>query len=61
MSINFPTRSWEGADVLQIPQSALFKHGDGLAVFVLQDNHAVRRNVEVGQRNGLHAQTTSGL
>ena len=52
---------WEGADVLQIQQSALFKHGDGWAVFVMQDNRAVRRSVAVGQRNGLHAQITSGL
>ncbi len=52
---------WESADVLQIPQSALFKHGDGWAVFATDNNRAVRRSVEVGQRNGLHAQIVAGL
>lgn len=52
---------WESADVLQIPQSALFKHGDRWAVFALQTDRAVLRDVEAGQRNGLHAQILAGL
>jgi HlyD family secretion protein len=52
---------WEGDDVLQIPQSALFRHGEGWAVFVVDGNRAARRGVDIGQRNGLHAQIVSGL
>jgi HlyD family secretion protein len=52
---------WEGADVLQIPQSALFKHGEGWAVFALNDGRAVLHGVDVGQRNGLYAQILAGL
>lgn len=52
---------WEATDVLQIPASSLFRYGDGWAVFVMQDDMAVRKPVTVGQRNGLSAQVLSGL
>jgi HlyD family secretion protein len=52
---------WESAAVLQIPQSALFRQGDGWAVFAVEDGRAARRNVDVGQRNGLHAEIRGGL
>lgn len=52
---------WEGADVLQIPQSALFKHSDGWAVFVAKNNRAAHRRVEIGQRNGVYTQILSEL
>ena len=52
---------WEGDDVLQVPASALFRYGDGWAVFALSNGKAKRRAVEVGHRNGLVAQVVSGL
>ncbi|NDP37432.1 MAG: HlyD family efflux transporter periplasmic adaptor subunit [Rhodoferax sp.] len=52
---------WEGQDILQIPASALFRDGDGWAVFVLEHGKAVKRGVEVGQRTGLSAQVVSGI
>jgi len=52
---------WEGADVLQVPQSALFRHEGGWAVFVVRGGRAERRLVTVGHRSGLQAQITSGL
>ncbi|HMB90052.1 MAG TPA: efflux RND transporter periplasmic adaptor subunit [Rhodothermales bacterium] len=52
---------WEGEDALQIPTSALFRHGNGWAVFVMEDGEARRRPVEVGHRNGLTAQIADGL
>jgi HlyD family secretion protein len=52
---------WEGDDVLQVPASALFRYGDGWAVFALGNGRAKRRTVEVGHRNGLVAQIVSGL
>lgn len=52
---------WHEDNVLQVPASSLFRLGDGWAVFVLSDNHAQRREVEIGQRNGLAAQVLKGL
>jgi HlyD family secretion protein len=52
---------WEGENVLQIPSSALFRYGDGWAVFVIEEGKAVRRVVEVGHRSGLTAEMVSGL
>lgn len=52
---------WEEGDVLQIPASALFRDGEGWAVFAVEQGRAVRRRVEIGQRSGLAAQLVSGL
>jgi len=52
---------WEKADVLQVPQSALFRHEDGWAAFVATDGRATLRAVEVGRRSGLRAQVVDGL
>jgi HlyD family secretion protein len=52
---------WENPAVLQVPASALFRVGDGWAVFVVQDGKAVRRAVDVGHRNGIAAEITSGI
>lgn len=52
---------WEEDDVLQVPQSALFRHDGGWAVFVVEGGRARLRPVELGQRSGLRAQITGGL
>src|SRR3569832_906836 len=52
---------WQADSVLQAPSSALFRHGEGGAAFVVQDGKARRRDVNVGERNGLMAQIVSGL
>ena len=52
---------WENEDVLQIPASALFRVDDKWALFVMENNKAKKRRVEVGQRNGLSAQILDGL
>ena len=52
---------WEESSVLQVPDSALFRDGDGWALFRVQDDRAVKVRVDVGQRNGLRAQVLSGL
>lgn len=52
---------WEAKDVLQIPASALFRKGDGWAVFVAKDNRAELRQVQFGRRNGLTAEVINGL
>ena len=52
---------WESEDALQTPSSALFRHEDGWAVFVVEEGIARRRVVEIGQRNGLAAEVLSGV
>jgi len=52
---------WEDADVLQVPQSALFRHDGGWAVFAVRAGRARRQPVEVGHRSGLRVQITDGL
>lgn len=52
---------WEGDDVLQIPTSALFRHDDRWAVFVIRDGRARIRHVGTGRRSGLRTQITEGL
>jgi HlyD family secretion protein len=52
---------WEADSVLQVPASALFRHGEGWAVFVVEEKFARRRAVEVGRRNARFGQIVSGL
>jgi HlyD family secretion protein len=52
---------WAEGDVLQVPQSALFRHDGGWAVFVVRGGRAERLPVDVGYRSGLRAQITDGL
>ncbi len=52
---------WESDDVLRVPLSALFRHGDRWAVFVAKGSRAELRPVEIGHGNGLEAEVVSGL
>jgi len=52
---------WQQDDVLQVPASSLFRYQQGWAVFVADDNRAMRREIELGRRNGLHAQILAGV
>lgn len=52
---------WEGADVLKVPASALFRVGEVWNVFVLNRGLALSRTVEIGHRNALEAEVRSGL
>lgn len=52
---------WHEEEVLQVPASSLFRYDSGWAVFVLENNRAIRRVVKVGQRNGLIAQIIEGV
>jgi HlyD family secretion protein len=48
-------------DVLKVPASAVFRSGEGWAVFVVEDGRARQRAVEVGARNPLEAEIRSGV
>jgi HlyD family secretion protein len=52
---------WREDDVILVPAGALHRRGEGWGVFVLEDDLAVERAVEVGRRSGLQVQITSGL
>jgi HlyD family secretion protein len=52
---------WHKEDVLQVPASSLFRYNNGWALFVIEDDHAKRREVTIGQRNGLQAQILEGI
>jgi len=52
---------WENENVLKIPSSALFRTGDGWSVFVVVEDKAYLRQVQVGQRTPFEAEVISGL
>lgn len=52
---------WQGDDVLQVPTSALVRHGDGWAVFRVDGGRARLTPVRLGRRSGLAAEVVSGL
>jgi len=52
---------WEQADALTIPVSSVFRHGDGWAVYRVDDGVSHLIPVDLGQRNGRVAQVTTGL
>jgi HlyD family secretion protein len=52
---------WHGDDVLKVPASAVFRHGDAWALFVVTDGTARRREVEVGHRSGGEVQIVRGI
>jgi HlyD family secretion protein len=52
---------WQGEDVLQVPAGALFRHGDGWAVFAVTGDRTARRAVSLGHRSALAAEVIDGL
>jgi HlyD family secretion protein len=52
---------WEGKDLLLAPTSALFRKGEGWALYVAEGGRARLRSVKVGERNGLDARILDGL
>ena len=51
----------EGADVLKVPLTALFRDGAHWAVFVGESGRAKLRHVQLGLENGLEAEVRQGL
>lgn len=52
---------WEGRNVLAIPSTALFRHGDGWAVYTAEAGVARVRPVTLGHRTALRAEVRAGL
>jgi len=53
--------TWQGDGVVKVPGSALFRQGDGWAVFRVADRRAEIKTVDVGHRGELEAEIRSGL
>jgi len=52
---------WEDEEVLQVPLGALFRNGEGWAIFAVEDGVAVERPVTLGQRGARVVQVLEGL
>jgi HlyD family secretion protein len=52
---------WENPAALRVPTSALFRHGDGWAVFLVDGNRARLRHVTVGKSGGGFSEVEAGL
>jgi HlyD family secretion protein len=52
---------WDEPALLRVPQAALFRQGDGWAVFVADAGRARLRPVEIGRQAGGQAEVLSGL
>ena len=52
---------WSRPDVLQVPTSALFRHGTGWAAFAVDGGRARLRDVQVGHRGPLATEIAGGL
>jgi HlyD family secretion protein len=52
---------WEGAGLLKVPASALFRVGDEWSTFVIENGRTRLLPVEVGHRNASEAEVVKGL
>jgi HlyD family secretion protein len=52
---------WRGDDVRIVPTGALFREGGSWSAYVVEDDRAVARALEIGRRGGLEAEVLSGL
>ena len=53
--------TFRAEEALKAPVAALFRDGDGWAVFVLDGERARKRAVKLARRNGIEAMITEGL
>ncbi|HSF65412.1 MAG TPA: HlyD family efflux transporter periplasmic adaptor subunit [Paracoccaceae bacterium] len=59
--VNVRIVTWQAAEVLQVPQSALFRQGDGWAVLRESEGRAALALAQVGQANDTVVEVLSGL
>jgi multidrug efflux pump subunit AcrA (membrane-fusion protein) len=52
---------WEGKDVLRVPSSAVFRHGEGWAAYTISRSKARLREIQIGHRSPAFTQVTGGL
>jgi len=52
---------WSSPSALQVPTSALFRSGEGWAVFAIERGRAARRTVTIGHQTGFATEILSGV
>jgi HlyD family secretion protein len=52
---------WQAPEVLRVPTGAIFRHGEGWAVYTVARGSAHLRPISIGRRNGEWAQILDGL
>jgi len=52
---------WRGEDVTRIPQGAVFRHGDGWAVYRIDGGRAALAAVQIGHRGETDVEVLAGL
>jgi len=52
---------WQSERVLQVPQGAVFRHGDGWAAFVVSNGVAKLTRLQIGHRGEANVEILSGL
>jgi HlyD family secretion protein len=52
---------WQSPSVLRVPGSAVFRHGEGWAVYVVEASRARLREVELGHRTPFEAEVLKGI
>lgn len=52
---------WETSDAIKVPSGALFRHDQKWAVFVVKNQRAALRTVNIGHNNGQEAEVLDGL
>ena len=53
--------TWEWIDVLSVPASAALRHGDGWAVYIIDEGRARLRPIQLGHRGRTDVEVTGGL
>lgn len=59
--VNVRVIVWQGADVLRVPASALFRYHNEWAVFIVKSGRAQRKMVQIGHRGDTTWEVTAGL
>lgn len=52
---------YENDDAIKVPTSALFRHGDKWATYVVENGRARLRQIRIGHRSGTEAEVLAGL
>jgi HlyD family secretion protein len=52
---------WQAENVVKLPASALFRHGNSWAVFTVENGRARLREVQIGHRNASEAEVLGGI
>lgn len=53
--------TWRAEDVVRVPTGSIFRRDGSWAVYVIRDGVAKLQPIELGRRNGFHAEVLSGL